>query len=291
MEIKTFTINDLERFSGVKAHTLRIWEQRYTILQPNRTSGNFRLYTLGELKKILNIALLNRNGYRISSLAKMDNAGIEEKVRLLPNDNNIWQRAVNDLTVNMYTLDPSSFEWILDELLLTFSIETLVEKIIYPFLKLTRLLWVGNKLYEEHLVVTAIRKKLILAIETVYLDAKDKKTVLLFLPDGKQLDLGLLYCNYFLKKRDIPVLYLGIDVTLQNLKIILHLHPPTYIFTYLPSNHHYPTHQLLECINLYAPQTKLLIGDYSVPAQPVSVDHFMQMEFEEALDYLSTVKA
>lgn len=284
---KSFTINDLERFSGIKAHTLRIWERRYALLQPIRSAGNFRVYTLDELKKILDIALLNKNGYRISGLSKTDPSVIKDKVRLLPFEYNKWQKAINDLTIQMYTFDPGSFEWILDELLLIWPIDILVEKIIYPFLKTTRLLWVGNKLCEEHLVVTAIRKKLILAIETAPLLNKPEKTILLFLPDSKQLDLGLLYGNYFLKKRGIHVLYLGTDVSIQNLKSIFYVHPPKFIFTYLSLHHHFPTHKLLECMDTYAPTSKLIIGKYTLDEDdPGIIPNMVQLPYQEALDYL-----
>lgn len=284
---KNFTINDLERFSGVKAHTLRIWERRYAILQPIRTAGNFRLYTLDELKKILDIALLNRNGYRIAGLSKTCATIIQDKIKSLPSDDNKWQKAINDLTINMYTVDPGSFEWVLDELLLTWPIDILVEKIIYPFLKVTRLMWVGNKLCEEHLVVTAIRKKLILAIEMAPLINKTHKTVLLFLPDSKQLDLGLLYTNYFLKKRGIHVLYMGTDVSLHNLKSIFHVHPPTFIFTYLSAHNHFPINELLACMELYAPSSKLIIANYSLDdMQPEFNDNLVRLKYPEALKYL-----
>ena len=161
MDNKIFTIKDLERFSGIKANTLRVWERRYALLTPVRTATNFRVYTLGELKKVLDIALLTKNGHRISGLSKIHPTALEDKIGLLSNDHNKWQKAINDLTINMYTVEPESFEWVLDELLLLWPIEIVVEKIIYPFLHLTRLLWIGNKLCEEHLVVTAIRKKLI----------------------------------------------------------------------------------------------------------------------------------
>ena len=256
-------------------------------MQPGRTAGNLRLYTLEELKKVLNIALLKRNGYRISGLSKIHPKDMEAKVGLLSDDYDQWQRAINDLTINMYTLDPESFEWVLDELLLAWPIEIMIEKIIFPFLKITNLLWIGHKLCEEHLVVAAIRKKLILAIESVGFIPKADKTVLLFLPDTKQLDLGLLYGNYFLKKRGVHVLYMGNDITIQNLKSIFYVHPPTYIFTYLQQNHHFPIEQLLDCINLYAQYATLIIGGYSLEyATPIFSDNLIQMSYAEALEFL-----
>ncbi len=109
MNVKSFTINDLERFSGVKAHTIRVWERRYALLKPIRSPGNFRLYTLDELKKILNTALLKKNGFGISGLSKILDTDIEDKVGLLSNDYNKWQKAINDLAINRYTVEPRIF--------------------------------------------------------------------------------------------------------------------------------------------------------------------------------------
>ncbi len=285
--MKNFTINDLERFSGIKAHTLRIWERRYALVTPIRSAGNFRLYTLDELKKILNIALLKKNGYRISVLSKICAEDIENKIEQLSTDYIKWQKAINDLTINMYTLEPESFEWVLDELLLLWPIDILVEKIIFPFLNITNLLWTGNKLSEEHLVVTAIRKKLIFAIESCGLISNKDKTVLLFLPDRKQLDLGLLYSNYFLKRRGIRVLYLGNDVTIQNLKSIFHELSLSYLFTYLPQHHLFDTKELLECMSQYAPGCILIIGKYSYePIENTYAENLIYMDFTNALEFL-----
>ena len=287
MENKNFTIADLERFSGVKAHTLRIWEKRYGLLKPNRSPGNFRLYTLAELKKILNIALLKKNGFQISGLSKFSDTEIENKIAILLHDESKWQKAINDLTINMYTRDPESFEWVLDELLLTWSVDILVEKIIFPFLKITHLLWEGNQLFEEHLVVTAARKKLIFAIECTVAVAVKDKTVLLFLPGTKQLDLGLLYCNYYLKRRSVHVLYLGNDVNIENLKIILQVHPPAYIFTYLQEHHRFPVSQLSAFLNVHIPSAKLIIAQYSASVSNTACDNnLLQLEYDNALFYL-----
>ncbi len=287
--MKKFTINDVERFSGIKAHTLRVWERRYALVHPGRSSGNSRLYTIDEVKKILNIALLKKNGHQMSVLAKISTESIEDKIEQLSNDYIKWQKAVIDLTINMYTPEPGSFESILDGLLINWPIDTLIEKIIFPFLNITRLLWTGKKLNEEHLVVTAIRKKLIFAIESCDSITNRVKTVLLFLPDNKQLDLGLLYANYFLKKKGIHVLFLGSDVTISNLKSIFQVQPPSYVFTYLLPNHHLLPEQLLACLNIYAPDAKLIIAEYCFnPVSPILKDNHVQLNYIEALDLLHT---
>lgn len=283
--MRNFTINDLERFTGVKAHTLRIWERRYDILQPDRTPGNFRLYTLAQLKKILNIALLNKNGYKISRLSKITEEVVENTVTALPKDHSKWQKAINELTIRMYSIDSRSFEGVLGELMLTWPIGTVLDQIIFPFLSKTSLLWRGNKLYEEHIVVTSIRKKLCMAIEILPEPGKNAESVLLFLPDNKQLDLGLLYCNYYLKRRGMDVVYLGTDVSIQHLQHYLKFHTPKYIFTYLPQVTQFPTRELLECMQITAPEATFIIGEYATERAPFSKANLMQMNYTAALEY------
>ncbi len=287
MDIKYFTIKDMERFSGIKAHTLRAWEHRYDLLKPARGSGNYRLYTLSQLKKILQIALLKKNGFRISFLSIMSENDLEQKLKQLNDESDRQQVAINDLIINMYSVDPESFQFLLDELLFTWAINILVEKVLFPFLKITNLLWIGHKRIEEHLVVTAIRKKLILAIETLTITIKSNKRVLLFLPDTKQLDLGLLYGNYYLKRRGVQIIYLGNDITIQNLKTFFYVYTPAYLFTYLPNNNRGLVKELLDCISLYAGDTKLVIGEYSLNTEHRSSNEkLIQINYEQALDFL-----
>lgn len=285
-KIKNFTISDLERFSGIKAHTLRVWERRYATINPLRSGGNCRLYSLDELNKVLNISLLNNNGYRISVLSKTSSEEIETKVRRISFDPVKWQKAINDLTINMYAMEPGSFDKMLDELLLIWPVDSLIEKIIYPFLSITGLLWRGNKLPEEHLVVTSIRRKLIFAIESSNFKKCSNKTVLLFLPGRDQLDLGLLYSNYFLTSRGIKVLYMGNDVSPENLKTILHKSYISCLFTYLPLAHSFPVPQLTEYLHLNVPGCKLVIGGYDYPVSNIVQGNLLHQEFKSALDSL-----
>ena len=195
-------------------------------------------------------------------------------------------KRVNDLTINIYALDPESFEWVLDELLMTWPIDILIEKIIYPFLKLTKLLWIGHKLGEEHLLVTATRKKLILAIESSKTCDLNSRIVILFLPDSTQLDLGLLYSNFYLKSNGIHVIYLGNDVSVQNLKSIIYSSSPAFIFTYLHPHYHFGVDKLSECINTYSPETKLVIGSYSGCSALYSQKNVLHLPFNAALEFL-----
>ena len=282
--MKNFSISDLERFSGVKAHTLRIWERRYGLLQPHRSAGNVRMYPFEELRKLLRVAVLNRHGYRISEIYKMDDAAINGSLQTLNTNSALVERALADLTVGMYAGEPDKIEPLLNKLLKEWSLDILVESIIYPFLHNTSLLWVGNKLYEEHIAVTAIRQKLQFAIESLQPPEVYASNVLLFLSGTRQLDLGLLYSHYFFKSRGYKVLYLGNDVTLLNLKSALQFRSFAYIFTYLRSPTQSNVDELLSVIKMHSPLSTLVIGDYHYTASaPISGSNVLKLPFSEAL--------
>ena len=234
--LKNLTIKDLERYSNIKAHTIRTWERRYAILHPERNKGNSRFYAISELERILNISLLNRSGYRISNLSAMGSDEIGIKISLLKRNEDLFEKSVNELILSMYSAHPENFETVLENAALTWPVDILLRKIIFTFLNRTGLFWCGNQLTYEHFVVTAIRKKLIAGIEkiTVSINEKKKRRVLLFLATGKELDLALLYANFFLKLSGLDVLYMGNDVSLSNLKEVFSKMQPDFAFTYMP---------------------------------------------------------
>ena len=233
--MNTFTIKDLENLSGIKAHTLRIWEQRYKFLKPSRTHTNIRYYSNDDLKIILNIAILNKYGYKISHIDKMSEAQINEKILSLNQMEAQQERIVNDLIKNMIDLDIQSFEDTLDRFILVKGIERAITQIIFPFLEKIGILWMTNHINpaQEHLVTNLIRQKLIVGIEGVSVSLKLNKTVLLFLPEGEYHELGLLFMYYLLKKRGSDVIYLGTNVPLKDVSYIVDLKKPDYLYSHL----------------------------------------------------------
>ena len=233
--MNTFTIKDLENLSGIKAHTLRIWEQRYKFLKPSRTNTNIRYYSNDDLKMILNIAILNKYGYKISHIDKMSEAQINEKILSLNQMEAQQERIVNDLIKNMIDLDIQSFEDTLDRFILVKGIERAITQIIFPFLEKIGILWMTNHINpaQEHLVTNLIRQKLIVGIEGVSVSLKLNKTVLLFLPEGEYHELGLLFMYYLLKKRGSDVIYLGTNVPLKDVSYIVDLKKPDYLYSHL----------------------------------------------------------
>ena len=235
MEMNVFTIKDLENLSGIKAHTIRIWEQRYNFLKPNRTDTNIRYYCNQELKTLLNISLLNKYGYKISHINKMSGEELKTRIFSLPDRIAQQERLVNELIAYMIELDIECFEKVLDGFILTKGIDKAITQIVFPFLHRIGVLWMTNHINpaQEHLVTNIIRQKLIVGIEGAMTHRRTNKTVLLFLPEGEHHELGLLYVYYLLKTQGVGVLYLGADMPLQDVEFVCQHKAPDYLYTHL----------------------------------------------------------
>ncbi|HQV61978.1 MAG: MerR family transcriptional regulator [Chitinophagaceae bacterium] len=233
--MNAFTIKDLENLSGIKAHTIRIWEQRYNFLKPQRTDTNIRYYSSDELKTVLNIALLNKYGFKISHIDRMQPEEIKAKILSLGDAKAIQERIVNELVQEMVDLNIEKLEKILANYISLRGIEKTVIHIIFPFLEKIGLLWVTGHINpaQEHLVTNVIRQKLIVAIETAITHLKVDKTVLLFLPEGEHHELGLLFMYYMLKNRGIQTIYLGANVPVKDVAYVARLKKPDIVFTHL----------------------------------------------------------
>jgi len=231
----SFTIKDLENLSGIKAHTIRIWEQRYSFLKPARTGTNIRFYSNDELKKLLNVALLNKFGFKISHIDKMNEGEIREKILSLNQMEAQQERIVNTLIQNMVDLDMESFEEVLDNFITARGIEKTILQIIFPYLEKIGILWLTNHINpaQEHLVTNIIRQKLIVGIESINTNIKINKTVLLFLPEGEYHELGLLFMNYLLKSKGVCTIYLGCSIPLSDVDYVARLKKPDYLYAHL----------------------------------------------------------
>jgi MerR family transcriptional regulator, light-induced transcriptional regulator len=233
--MNTFTIKDLENLSGIKAHTIRIWEQRYSFLKPSRTDTNIRYYSTQELKTILNIALLNKYGFKISHIDKMSGAELQNKIISLSQADACQERVVNDLIQHMIDLNIDKFETLLDNYIITKGIDKTINQIIFPFLERIGILWLTNHIHpvQEHLVSNIIRQKLIVGIEGVTTHVFVDKKIYLFLPEGEHHELGLLYTYYLLKKRGAVVFYLGADVPVKDILFLCKHKTPDFLYTHL----------------------------------------------------------
>lgn len=235
--MNAFSIKDLENLSGIKAHTIRIWEQRYSFLKPQRSKSNIRFYGNEELKTVLNIALLNKYGFKISHIDKMSPGEVREKIVSLSYAEAYQERFINELLQHMVDLNISAFEETLNTYIRTKGIDKTISQLIFPFLEKIGILWLTNHMNvaQEHLVSNIVRQKLVVGIESITLYPTATKTALLFLPEGEHHELALLYLFYLLKSREIQVLYLGANVPLKDLEFVANLKKPDYIFTHLTS--------------------------------------------------------
>jgi DNA-binding transcriptional MerR regulator len=233
--MNSFTIKDLANLSGIKAHTLRIWEQRYNFLKPHRTDTNIRYYSNDELKTILNIALLNKYGFKISHIDKMSEMEVREKILSLNQLQAQQERVVHVLIQQMIDMDMDSFEKTVNEYISSKGIERTITQIIFPFLEKIGILWLTNHINpaQEHLVSNIVRQKLIAGIEAVQTPLKSNKKILLFLPEGEYHELGLLFMYYLLKNRGINVIYVGASVPLKDVEYVVNYKKPDYLYSHL----------------------------------------------------------
>ncbi len=232
-----FTIKELESLSGVKAHTIRIWEQRYHFLKPDRTSTNIRTYSNEELKTLLTVALLNKYGYKISRIDEMQQEQRSQAVLELNHAEARTEYIVNDLIGNMIDLKAPEFEELLNNYIQLHGLVATINVIVFPFLQKVGLLWQTNKLIpaQEHVVSAIIRQKVISAIDNLPEPNKTQPLFLLFLPEYEHHELGLLFVYYLLKKKRFPVLYLGANVPIKDVQYVVQVMRPSMMYLHLTS--------------------------------------------------------
>jgi MerR family transcriptional regulator, light-induced transcriptional regulator len=237
-EVNYFSIKEIEALTGVKAHTLRIWEQRYQMIAPKRTETNIRYYDEQDLRKLLNVALLNRNGFKISEIASLSEQQLRDKVIALSVENADYENQMQALTLTMLELDEQGFEKILSTAFLQMGIEKTMMNIIFPFFRSIGIMWQTGSINpaHEHFITNIIRQKLIVAIDgqKVRTDGWGKK-YMLFLPEGEFHELGLLFSNYVLRARGHQVIYIGANVPYPDLKVVKQVYQPDAFLTILTS--------------------------------------------------------
>lgn len=229
-------MKDLEQLTGIKAHTLRVWEQRYAIIQPKRTETNIRYFDEEDLKYILNIAMLNNNGMRISKIAQLSRNEINQKVMVVSEEVEADSDLLNALTITMLDLDEERFEKILSNVVIKLGFAHAVTKVIYPFMFRIGILWQTGSIVpaQEHFISNLIRHKLIVASDNMIAKkSKDPKKFVLYLPEGELHEIGLLFANYIFKINGHKTIYLGQSVPLDDLSVITSSYSPDYFFTVL----------------------------------------------------------
>ncbi|HEY4651804.1 MAG TPA: MerR family transcriptional regulator [Pontibacter sp.] len=233
-----YTIKELEHLSGIKAHTIRIWEQRYNILSPKRTETNIRYYDDKDLKTLLNVSLLNEKGYKISKIAQMEPEQVLQKVRQLCEVPGECSQHINAMMAAMLDLDEDAFDKAISTVTLQMGFAEAMNRLIYPFLHKIGILWQTGNITpaHEHFVSNLIRQKLIVAIDGQVVRRKPgAPSYLLYLPEGELHELALLYMNYVIRVHNLHVIYLGQNLPFSDLELTYHHCKPSYICTVLTS--------------------------------------------------------
>ena len=219
-----YSIKDLEKLSGVQAHTIRIWEQRYGLLLPNRTDTNIRSYSDYYARKLLNVATLIQNGWKISKASKLSHDDINNEIQKLIESaeslGNSDKVIVNQIIESGISLSEKAFEKAFSSALIKYGIRDSYLKVIYPALVKIGLMWNKDDIVpvQEHFITNLLKQKLFSAIDALPYQEVEKSTWLLFLPEGEHHELGLLMANYILKEKGSKVIYLGANVPLQDLQ-------------------------------------------------------------------------
>lgn len=261
----------MEHLCGIKAHTLRIWESRYEIIKPNRTKNNIRYYEDADLKLVLNIALLNKNGYKISKIAQMSRSEIAKRVAEISDVRIEDESHVDALTLSMIEMNEYNFDRIFNTNIEQIGFERTILEIVYPFLDKISLLWLTGSIQQvqENFITCMIRQKIIGAIDNLPINKNtEEKAILSFLPKGESQELSLLLFKYLAKKRGFPIIYLGTDIDIIDVKDACKISAPHYIFTIISETHiKTPVQDYIDTISQTFPEQQILLSGYQMEIQ------------------------
>lgn len=236
LNMSKYPVSQVESMTGIKAHTLRVWERRYQFLKPQRTETNIRFYTDEQLRKLINISILNRNGHRISKLNQMPEEEIHQRVNeILSNSDKSIEDDIQGLTLAMLEMNEEKFNQIYQAHIIRKGLLRTITDVIYPFLNHVGVLWITNKAYpaQEHFITNLIRQKIISAIESYTHVPENAPSIVLFLPDGENHELGLLLSSFVARDLGWKVYYLGQNVPREDIKDVIELVKPQAIMTML----------------------------------------------------------
>ncbi|MBF9237887.1 MerR family transcriptional regulator [Hymenobacter sp. BT683] len=231
-----YSISDLEQLSGIKAHTIRMWEQRYGLLRPVRTATNIRLYCDDDLRRLLNVATLCGQGRRISQVARLNDDEIARAVLAKCEDAHDYARQVNALLAAMLGMDEPALCRLLDEATRQLGFEKMMLHVAYPLLQRIGLMWLAGtmNLAQEHLLSHLLRQKILAATDALPpIDAHGTPRWLLFLPEHELHELALLFMNYALRARGQHTMYLGQNMPIKELGAVCQTYQPDVLVTVL----------------------------------------------------------
>lgn len=260
-----YSIRDLEQLTGIKAHTLRIWEKRYGVVTPKRTPTNIRYYTDEDLKKLLNVSILNRHGFKISNIANLENEDLGKKIISITSKSSDTESSVENLIIAMIEIDEGKFEKILSTMIINMGFEETFVKVVIPFFEKIGVLWQIGTINpgQEHFITNLIRQKIIVAIDGLFrpVNLTNQKSFILYLPDGELHEIGLLFYSYLIQKRGHKVVYLGQMVPFEDLVSIAEAHrPDVFLSMFVANLLNENIEEHLEKLSIKFPESKIIAG-------------------------------
>jgi len=234
----SFSIKNLENISGIKAHTIRIWEKRYNLLQPERTDTNIRRYSLDSLRKLLNITLLYNQGIKISKIANLPEKEIPFLVREIALKSSSEQVSINAFKLSMVNFDITMFDATYDELMNKNDFSFIYLNIFVPLMSGLGILWQTGAISpsHEHFITNLIKQKIHIQTELMQRDSTPQinaSTFVLYLPENEIHELSILFLNYFVLNNGFKTIFLGQSIPTVSLKTLLSYSPSLHFVTYV----------------------------------------------------------
>lgn len=267
--MRLYQITELEQLTGIKAHTIRIWEKRYNLIEPDRTSTNYRRYSDDQVKKLLNVSTLLSNGYKISKIAALSEKDFHLKIleaKTVKNEDVICTTFINDLLGAMIVFDEQTFERAYSAVINRFGLFEAMLNVFYPLLNKIGLLWSISDVNpaQEHFAACLIKRKIMSATDGLPFAKSKKKKFLLLLVPGEMHDISLLFANYIIRSKGHETIYLGQDVPYENISLVLKQTKPNFILTFftVPQNPNDVYSDFKKNIHL-SESTKLLVSGQS----------------------------
>ena len=289
-----YSIKDIEEITGVKAHTLRIWEKRYDIVKPERTKTNIRFYTEDQLKYILSISLLNKNGFKISQIADMSDDQIKDHTSRLSNTEKHLEDQLDVLTFAVINMDDFAVNRILDKYINDFGFEKTMDLLINPFLEKLSTLWVTGtvKSVHESFISEILRQRTAVEIKKLKTVDPNMPKIMLYLSDAEKQELSMVFLQYILRSKGLNVTIAGFDLSIKDVLDAYQVLDPEFIYTII--NQDLIDHNINTYINYLAKsfgESKFILSGFQMrtvsndlPNNCINLN-----DLDSVIDYFTTV--
>ncbi len=296
----SFSIKNLENISGIKAHTIRIWEKRYNLLYPERTDTNIRRYSLDSLRKLLNITLLYNHGFKISKIANLPEEEVPIIVREIALKSNSEQVSINAFKLSMVNFDTVLFDATFDELISKNDFSFIYINIFIPLMNELGILWQTGAISpsHEHFITNLIKQKIHIQTEIIQRSDMPKfntSKFVLFLPENEIHELSILFINFYILSKGHKTIFLGQSITTESLKTLLSYSTSLHFVSYITvepnkeeiNNYFQTFHEEIivdydNQLSIFGPQVTHIDKDLSLPG--INIYHSIETFIEEQVD-------